>query len=828
MPPQLIRRRFDQGYVDSKDDSELAPGELETATGVVYKPGDQRVHKIEGRADHANTGEGSVAVDGLQLCQFDSGGTDTLVALANNTLHQDNGVNGTFESNAALTGSQLSAAHAKNKWYLVTGDANTVLYPDGTRHAMGMQAPAEAMPFTTATAGSVKRPTATSAYSDGGNGAALTNGANVYDTDFNTFAHFEANSAGTQEAKVNGWADDSGLTDRHVIIRWALDGPGAPVYNDPPFADGNPQPNAPVYNPETPWQVRVKFMAALTGNGEDTSTYDQTIYNAVHVGPVATGIAVLDLDDSVVETTLHVLVSFEFISGNTSDPVVLRVKDVQYSNGSDAASFDVLEEAPLLYCYTEYDADEHKESPPSPVTSVDFTSRNVVVLTIPNAAAGTTANADTTDIRIYRSPAGGTNLQMGYIGSIPAATTHTKFYDDFRTYGVDEQPSQIVPQISIGASGTLFFPRDEPPPVLRRITSFKGSLVGLDAVNPRIIRYSAPGFPESWPSIYTLTSLPTPEHDEIMDFVEVGGSLMIGTIAGMTRIDELPRDAAGTFIASEFVQLKGAPGVVGHQAMTEVNYRGASHAAWISHNDGIMVTDGHRYDSISDDLNWSQFDGQDKSGWGLWWIRSLNSLLFAYVDGTAPTQRYFLLSLDKAHVKANGQAKLSGPHYGSIASLTQGLVSNAWKIYSGHRSDGKVYSEQDTAANGLDDSGSYSTTSSPLIIADARSELAPWGGASIMSGRLIKSDFGTGSENAQVTLRVFRDSTTLQATKQSQVSVTDSVPTGAGSIGGQFYVGRYGQYAQAHIQHTGAGVGKILGLDLRVVPGGDEGNIDSQ
>ena len=68
--PQLTRR-YNQGAVDSRGRDSLKPGEMQEATGVVYKPGDpHRAHKIDGRSTFGDTST-AVSVDGLELLKYD-------------------------------------------------------------------------------------------------------------------------------------------------------------------------------------------------------------------------------------------------------------------------------------------------------------------------------------------------------------------------------------------------------------------------------------------------------------------------------------------------------------------------------------------------------------------------------------------------------------------------------------------------------------------------------------------------------------------------------------------------------------------------------------
>jgi len=70
--------RYDQGVVESRAPDDLAPGECQQLTGVVYRPGDRRAHKIGGRSSFGVTG-GSGDLKTVKLISNDDG-TDTILA----------------------------------------------------------------------------------------------------------------------------------------------------------------------------------------------------------------------------------------------------------------------------------------------------------------------------------------------------------------------------------------------------------------------------------------------------------------------------------------------------------------------------------------------------------------------------------------------------------------------------------------------------------------------------------------------------------------------------------------------------------------------------
>jgi hypothetical protein len=771
-----VRRIFSQGLVTSRDRAQLSPGELQQATGIYHKPGDQRAWKLPGRSEFDDTGSGS-DVTGLALCQFDAGGTDKLLALSNGTLYSATpGATGTFASLLTTTGVTLDAAHANDKWYLALGTENKVVLNDGTTREMGMQPPSAPLTYTTTSAGgTVTRPTS--------NTGSFTTPDLAQDTDDTTFAYKSANSAAGSGTGTWLWSAGTG-TGRKLYIMWSLKSDGK-------WAGGT-------------FGTKVRVILSKSENSGANFT---SIVDAIYTSPVDPNTLVVDIADGTNLSALHFKANLLYMQGTKS--IDLRIHDIRVQDATTGAAVSA---TALLYAYLEFDEDSGILSPPSDILTVTFSSQRQVNLTLP----ATAKNSNATQFWIYRTPDGGTNLQLGKIGSVPVG--QTTFSDDFTQFATTDQPPQLVQYLQVEFEGTvLYFPRDFPPPNLSRITYFKGGLCGLSPVNTRALFYSEPGFPESWPEINVIEKFPIPEHDELVTLEEIGASLILAGKDVMIRLDEVPRTSAGTFIASEAVPIKGAPGCVGPEAMTVVNYEGVSHVAWLSPENGVLVTDGHRWRPITLDIDWSVYSGFDKSGWVLRWLKHLRILVLAYSSTSGGTNdRYLLLHMDESHLKQNGQAKITGPHYGMLSSLASGEVSSTTRIYSG-ASDGSVYLEFD-GTTGLDASASYSGSIVPLILQSGR-EYEEWLAWSALDARLYHTDFGDG-ETIALAYTVGRDASDFEATRDQTISLE-------GQKGTQFDIARSGEWHEFVLTHTGAGSGALSHILIRARVLGREGKMQA-
>jgi len=513
-------------------------------------------------------------------------------------------------------------------------------------------------------------------------------------------------------------------------------------------------------------------------------------------------------DSLELNANIKVRVTAGYTAGTKEVSFLVKDIRVQSSTGGAAGTKNATK---LLYSFSEYDNTNGLESVLAPQTEVTFALKDSVTLTLPTASVNSTA----THWRIYRTADNGTFFQMGIIGEIDIG--QLTFDDFFDPYEVDTQPETLIPLVTFTADeGSISVQRDAEPNNMSRIAYFKGGLVGLSPVNTRALYYAAPGFPESWPSLYIITKFPFSENDILLDIAEVGDTLIMAAKQVMIRMDEVPRSVAGTFIADEAKAIAGAPGCVGAQGMDVINYRGVSNAAWISPENGILVTDGNRWDSISDDLDWSQFDGFDKSGWVLQYLKHLRVLVFAYSStASGANDRYYLLHVDKDHLKDNGQAKITGPHYGKIAALAVGQVSNTTRVYEAHPSDGKVYLNMNKAT-GADSSLAYNASGeNPLIVKGPRRYDAKQRSYSALDAFLYHGDFGTG-QTVALGYEVGRDASGSSSTRSKTVSL-------AGHQSQQLDLSIAGLWHEETLTHVGTGLSHISELTVRARVQGDEG-----
>jgi len=796
--PNNFREDFRGGQNNVLDPAEMPRGVLQRAVGGWYKPGDPRLWKQRGRALFGDTTSG-VKVKGVRALQYDTGGTDVLIALSGNKLYSGSlGTSslfstmefpGSIELNMDPTATHLSAAHYNDKWYVNTdGDLDPLLVVenDGTVRKAGMQ-PQESAPVVTPqnVVGVVLRPAAPVI---GG----LSEAANSVDGNADTFGALTLSSPGSKTTTWTGGGWTGAAVDRQLVIRLALqsiqisddDLPPSGYIGDTGGSVGDP------------FSVTVKVDVDADGDG----VYERVITNTTvsrFISPVNAQIALSGVDPD----NVSVRATLTYVSGTTQ--VALRVYDVRLQTGSDAASFSTT--TGIYYGIREYDETRGLASPIKALTPLlTFTNMNQVLVTLPTAAK----NSNSTRWEIFRTSDGGTAPDdLGLVDWVDIA--ETTYLDDFKGFAVTESPSPKYPMLDITVdNGTLRVDQDQPPPLLDKIMSFKNSLIGIKG---RAVSYALSGLPESWPEVYNISSFNLEEHDNLFTGVDLGEVFILGGDAAVLRISSLPRVSLGNFGFTKPEKIPNAPGAVGPDAMAAFSISGEPAAAWISHY-GVHITNGFNLRRVSDAFDWGAFEGFDKSGWVLHYDPDRFVLVMAYstVSG-GENNRTAFLHVHPDHL-VDSTPKLTWGHYGSISGMASVQVGNQRRTYSGHSTNGKVYLED---VGGVDASNSYDASGTlPFIVQTRRirGDEAEW---AALKAWLTHSDFG---QDCEVAWTVYRGSSDFTQSKIQTVSLSGLKQT-------LFDVARAGDWHEVTVTHLGSGTGALSHLLIQARGLGDRGTV---
>lgn len=252
----------------------------------------------------------------------------------------------------------------------------------------------------------------------------------------------------------------------------------------------------------------------------------------------------------------------------------------------------------LEYWVTEYDSVRGIESIHGATANTGaFSLLNSVVVTV----TGVSANIRGTSTRWYRSVDGG-GYPDGWLIRETAIGT-TQITDTDAATG-----SLGVPLYGIVGIGGLDEDRDVPPGVLNLIFGpFQDSLLGVAADEPRVLRFTPAGYPDSWPPGYGIP-LETDRRDEIVSGVVLPGRIGVFCNDSMHVIYRLPRDSDSVFAAGEMQEVitKARGGVSRRGACTFTPIGGGPLAAVVS-RDGIWATNLSPTSSpipITDGIDW--------------------------------------------------------------------------------------------------------------------------------------------------------------------------------------------------------------------------------
>jgi hypothetical protein len=203
-----------------------------------------------------------------------------------------------------------------------------------------------------------------------------------------------------------------------------------------------------------------------------------------------------------------------------------------------------------------------------------------VVVTV----TGTSANARADKIRWYRSTDGGGYPDGGLIQTTAIGTTQITDTDTTTS-------SLAVPQYGIISIGGLDTDRDEAPGAMSIIFGpYQDSLLGVATAEPRVLRFTPAGYPDSWPSGYSVP-LETARRDQIVAGVVLPGRVGVFCNDSTHVIYRLPRDSDSIFAAGESQELvTDARGCVSRRGATVFTPPGVGAlAAWVA-RDGIWAS----------------------------------------------------------------------------------------------------------------------------------------------------------------------------------------------------------------------------------------------
>ena len=272
--------------------------------------------------------------------------------------------------------------------------------------------------------------------------------------------------------------------------------------------------------------------------------------------------------------------------------------------------------------------------------------------------------------------------------------------------------------------------KNHPPPSANTGDLFEDSLVLNDMSNPPLIRWSAPGDVEYFPPTYYL-DFETRENDRVRLIKVVNSQLVVALDSSLWRINYLPSERDASFDRGKaMVPISRTYGCVGPMCACTFSPDGDTELLAFVGSHGVHVTDGYRFDTYTDGLDWRGVISETSTSTPIALVndRERQELVFYYRNDALGNETYKALhfSYSSDHM-VNGKPKVSGPvnmrNFDS-GSSTRADLKSAWtlqrsngvtNVYLGYGGTataagaGKVYRETGTTIPAEDSTMSYVT-----------------------------------------------------------------------------------------------------------------------
>jgi hypothetical protein len=342
----------------------------------------------------------------------------------------------------------------------------------------------------------------------------------------------------------------------------------------------------------------------------------------------------------------------------------------------------------LEYWVTEYDSTRGIESLHGTTAHTGaISSKDSVVVTV----TGTSTNARADQLRWYRSVDGGGYPDGGLIQTTAIGTT--SITDENAITG-----TLTVPQYGIISIGGLDTDRDAAPPALSTIFGpYQDSLLGVAVSEPRVLRFTPAGYPDSWPPAYGIP-IETNRRDEIMTGVDMKIGVGVFCKDSVHIVYRLPRDADSIFASGEAQEpITKERGCVSRRGATTCTPPGSGViAVWVA-RDGIWASDMVNSPApVTDGIKWeTRVDVSNLSTCRLVDDSDNRRLIFIYRRKTDTTHNTGIWYLDYQRFQEHG-LRITFADHGPIADMvsvayTDGLRRMA--SLDSRANNGQVYIE---------------------------------------------------------------------------------------------------------------------------------------
>lgn len=753
--------------VNAKDAAMLQPGELSDAQNCLFLPGGQALNRARGRVSFGTVSATAVDVVGLRNTQFDNGDHYLVAHATASYLTAVVGDTGTFATLATGigAGAQLEAVQYRNQWFLFNGtSASSTGVTIGSNRVIYLSATAAGTPPTLRQHGMIAVAAGPAAVLTAGTFSQSVTG--YYDYWTTELAKISADGIQTQlESTFVGTPTTVFVTStgqaplismptvqNAITTHWR-------IYRSPLKASATDK--------KFPTGFMVLENATAQATAIDQSTTTDTGYilpaNENGVGDGATvfaawsNAATLSADNgvyasaqpfsfgSITNTVLQGVYGFNFggftgsvggievqIKGYTNGapyPVNVTIGRARKSNGgwSDTGASWGQQIIDLTYNTAtrsttitatasgspqtvSLGGPTDRWMPPDaqrPFNSSDFGTDFMAVLNVSKFAQ---INIDFVKVRVYYNASIDSTIQFPTV-----------------VYTFGDITSQV------GKRGT--------PPSSSTGDIYEGSLVVNDVDSPRLVRYSFPDEPESFPSTYFIP-FDAEEGGRVRLIKVVNNRCLVGLDRSLWRLNYLPNERDAQFDRGKAKEpISRSYGVVNPMCACtySIERQGSLTGsiwgfapqllAWVSQQ-GIHQTDGYSFETLTNDIDWRgkilPLGASTPIALVNDWERQ--QLLFFFQNANAGNETYLCLPFcyNVQHL-VQGKPKAGGIiHMRNWSAAASGFadLKSAWRVprsngtcdvvlgYGGSvtaAGAGKVYRETGTSIPAQDDTMGYVT-----------------------------------------------------------------------------------------------------------------------
>ena len=694
MNPEIVM--FSGGLQNKPDPvliQSLTTGKLVAADDAMYLPGDQALHRVAGRSLFGDTSALQTVI-GIHHLSFQSGDGVVLVRTREYLYEADEGETGTFNEVTTSTTLQSSsipttAVHHSNKFYLFDGRNNQVATQTLTSDPVaGSRSTRRHGLAAVVTAPTV----AINASAPDGLSALNTTSPNIY-----WFWCTEYDGVNDVEGAFEG-------TPEPITYTTATDG----IDISPPPAV-NPTATAfRIYYSTTPTSSNSPYVAPSLATGvliatvdvevgtytwSDAETSTAFISPQSDSGGWSTGATPNDGSGAYAEDGTpadgslgDVHTWYNFTTGITSDNepikgilVRMKLRELLSNETSQLrARVEVSWDGGTSWSLARHTPYMNSPTPTYRWFEVGGPK------TLWEHSDWTATQLDTTNFRVRLTVVGldtlGTNeLKLDHL---KVKIYHSGADDDGRA----SRYETIVIQ-SPGSTNSEPYSRDSEPPVATTGTIFQDCLVTNDVENPRWLRYSVPGEPDSFPTPYVVT-LETDRSDEIVAMVGREDRLVVGMKKHIVRVQTLPLGTDFDFNQGRVWSIVTTRlGVAGPRAMIPIQADGTTRTVlFIDPVQGPYATNGYECWPVASGLDWEAMVNPSliEQCQFVDYPKYAQVILYYAAKGSSKINARLIMHYDQNHVGEDGRSmKVTGPcnlpNGGAAGQMTiSGAVSHLY------------------------------------------------------------------------------------------------------------------------------------------------------